>query len=88
MGELKASNTEALKANDKVEIFVPRGAVHDDPNVFISVNGVNYLLPKGKKSLVPRAVAKEFFRSQRAHDVFNQTVDMLLEMSNIQAIGK
>ena len=34
---------------ERVEIFVPKGYTGDEPNVFVSVNGVNYLLPRGKK---------------------------------------
>ena len=50
----------------RVKIFVPRGASNEDPNLFISVNGVNYLLPRGKESAVPPAVAAEYQRSQLA----------------------
>lgn len=50
----------------RVKLYIPRGDSHDDPNLFISVNGVNYLLPKGKESLVPAFVAEEYERSQRA----------------------
>lgn len=50
----------------KVKVFVPRGASNEEPNVFISVNGVNYLLPKGKESEVPAHIAEEFYRCQAA----------------------
>lgn len=50
----------------KVKVYVPRGASNDDPNVFISVNGVNYLLPKGQESEVPAHIAEEYYRCQAA----------------------
>ena len=45
--ENKASKVTEAVAEDRVEIFVPKGYANDDPNLFISVNGVNYLLPRG-----------------------------------------
>ena len=80
MAENKTVTTEATE-NERVEIFVPKGATHDDPNMFISINGVNYLLPKGKKSLVPHEVAREFYRAQKAQEIFDATIDELLEQT-------
>ena len=54
------------KTDKRVKLFVPRGSSHEDPNYFISINGVNYLLPKGKESLVPEAVAAEYRRCEKA----------------------
>lgn len=67
--------------DDKVEIFVPKGYANDEPNYFIGVNGVNYLLPKGKTSKVPKAVAAEFHRSQKAQEALDKRVDEMLEAS-------
>lgn len=64
---------------DRVEIFVPKGYTGDEPNVFVSVNGVNYLLPRGKKSLVPREVAEELSRSQAAQEALDKRIEKLLE---------
>ena len=72
--------TETKKA-DLVELSVPRGYANDEPNLFISVNGVNYLLPKGKKSKVPAFVAEEFYRSQKAQEQLDQHIDQMLEAS-------
>ena len=52
-----------------VEIFIPRGSDRDDPNHFIGINGVNYLLPKGKTSTVPAHVAAEYRRSLAAEEL-------------------
>lgn len=68
--------------NEKVEIFVPKGYANDEPNFFIGFNGVNYLLPKGKKSKVPKAVAEEFWRSQEAEAVRDRNSEALLESAD------
>ena len=57
-----------MEKEKRVKISVPRGASNEDPNLFISVNGVNYLLPRGKDSLVPRQVAAEYHRSLWAQE--------------------
>ena len=67
--------------NGKVELFVPKGYANDEPNLLISINGVNYLLPKGKTSMVPQYVADEFHRSQMAQAAMDQRVDEMLEAS-------
>jgi hypothetical protein len=61
--------------SERVEVFIPRGAEREDPNFFVAVNGVNYLLPRGKKSMVPSFVAQEIERSERAADIFYENVD-------------
>ncbi|MBR1565211.1 MAG: hypothetical protein IJ649_00470 [Oscillospiraceae bacterium] len=60
----------------RVEVFIPRGADREDPNLFVGINGVNYLLPRGKKSKVPAAVAAEIKRADLAADRFYQSVDV------------
>lgn len=60
------------------KVFVPRGASNEDPNLFISVNGVNYLLPKGKESAVPAAVAEEYRRSLRAQERSDSSAQKLM----------
>ena len=60
---------------ERVEIFIPRGSDREDPNLFVGINGVNYLLPRGKKSMVPKAVAQEIERSGKAVDLFYESMD-------------
>ena len=79
--ENKASEPVKAVKDNRVEIFVPKGYANDDPNFFISVNGVNYLLPRGKKSLVPDFVAAEFYRSQKAQEKLDETMEQMLEAS-------
>ncbi len=64
-----------MKKKDRVEINIPRGSDREDPNLFVAVNGVNYLLPRGKKSEVPGCVAREIARSDKAADIFYQNMD-------------
>ena len=65
--------------SERVEVYIPRGADREDPNFFVAVNGVNYLLPRGKKSLVPEEVAREFRRSQAAQEALDKRIEQLLE---------
>lgn len=66
----------------KVEVFIPKGYAGEDPNFFVSVNGVNYLLPKGKTSRVPLHIAQEIWRSQRAEEKQDENIEAMLEASN------
>lgn len=71
MAKAKASR------EDRVEIYVPRTPGNTEPNFFIGINGVNYILPRGKTSLVPPEVAEEFKRSQDAQEKLFETQDAL-----------
>ena len=67
--------TGAAAEDDRVEVFIPKGYAGDEPNLFVSVNGVNYLLPRGKKSRVPAHVAYEIKRSLKAQEILDQHID-------------
>ena len=81
------NKNEAVKAVEtpemevRVEVFIPKGYANDEPNLFVSVNGVNYLLPKGKTSLVPAHVAKEIERSKKAAERQDEKMEQMLEAS-------
>lgn len=64
---------------DKTEIYVPKAGANEEPCLFISVNGKNYLIPRGRKSLVPAAVAAEYERALRAEERYEETVRKLME---------
>lgn len=64
--------------DERVELFIPRASDRDDQNLFISVNGVNYLLPRGMTSSVPREVAYEYHRSVAAQEAQDRATDELL----------
>lgn len=74
-----AEETKKTKADKRVELFVPRGSDRDEPNFFICINGKNYLLPKGKKSLVPPEVKAEYDRSLRAQDRQEENKDAMTQ---------
>lgn len=64
---------------EKVEVFVPKGYVNEEPDLFVSVGGVNYLLPRGRTSLVPPEVAYELERSRKAQEDLDRKISQLLE---------
>ena len=76
-----ANNETKAPKDNRVEVFIEKGYANDDPNLFVSVNGVNYLLPRGKKSTVPDFVAEEFYRSQKAQERLDQNIEQMLEAS-------
>ena len=59
------------------DIFIPRGPKNDDPNLFVSVNGKNYLLPRGQKSRVPHEVAAEIHRAWEAEEIRTRNEEKL-----------
>ena len=64
---------------DRVDIFIPKGYANNDPNLFVGVNGVNYILPKGKTSNVPAHVAEEIQRSLKAQEKQDANNEKMLE---------
>lgn len=74
-------NKASMPAENRVEVFIPKGYANDEPNLFVSVNGVNYLLPKGKKSMVPAHVAAEIERSKKAQEKMDENIEQMLEAS-------
>ena len=65
-------------AEERVDIYIPRAAGNDEPNLFVSINGKNYILPKGQTSSVPKHVAEEIERSRRAEAALYQKKDSLI----------
>ena len=78
---MATENKTNAAAEERENIFIPRGYANDDPNLFVSVNGVNYLLPKGKTSNVPKHIADEIRRSQRAQEIQDENREHLKEAS-------
>ena len=74
------TKTESKKDN-RVELFIPKGSANDEPNLVIGINGKNYVLPRGKKSLVPPEVAAEYERSVKAQEKLDETIDKLKDAS-------
>ena len=70
---------EKEKNQERVEVFIPRGYATEEPILFVGVNGVNYQLPRGKKSLVPQAVARELERARKAQEALDRRIELLTE---------
>ena len=75
----KTADDAALE--EREDIFVERAQNGDDPNLLVSVNGKNFLLPKGETSNVPKYVADEIRRSQKAQNRYDRRAKQLLEAS-------
>ena len=68
---MATNETKTTKADNRVEIFVPRVSGNTDPNLLIVINGKNYVLPKGKTSKVPDFVKYEYDRALRAKEAMD-----------------
>lgn len=64
---------------DRVKVYIPRGNANEDQNYLVGVNGVIYVLPRGKESLVPPHVKEEIERSWRAQEKMDARADDLRE---------
>lgn len=79
MIDMEEAETVAVEdPNEKVTIRVPRIHPKEDPNLFVGINGKNYIIPRGKAVKVPRFVKEEIDRSEKAKDRFYETVEELL----------
>lgn len=74
MAQVKKANANENPAG-RVELRIPRNSADEEQNVFISVNGKNYLIPKGQNVLVPPEVAEEYRRSEEAKESFITTIE-------------
>ena len=72
------NDTTKIAAEKRVDLYVEKGYANEEPNHMISVNGVLYVLPKGKTSKVPKFVADEYYRSRNAQKRLDETVDKML----------
>lgn len=72
----------AENKQELVDLYVPKASNSEDPNFYISINFKSWLLPRGKTSKVPQAVADEYYRSLRATEKYDESVDRLKEMAN------
>lgn len=79
MATTETTEKKTTSKKEREDIFIPKGYANDDPNLFVSVNGKNYLLPKGKTSSVPVHVAAEIKRSLKAQEIQDENSEKLLE---------
>ncbi len=66
-----------MEKTAREEIFIPRALDGEERSLFVSVNGRNYLLPKGKTSLVPSEVAAEIRRSWAAQNAWDDRAEAM-----------
>ena len=79
--ENKAVKAAETEKDNRVELSIPKGYANDEPNLTISINGVNYVLPKGKTSMVPPFVKAEYDRYVRAAAKQDENIEKLLAAS-------
>lgn len=72
-------STATANAEERVEVFIPRGQANEDPNFYVSVNDYRATLPRSKKSMVPKFVADEINRSFEAQEALDRRVEEMLE---------
>jgi len=71
-------------ANEKEKITLPRARKGEADSLFVGINGVNYIVPKGKAVEVPKAVAEEIRRSQAAEDMGFAAAEALMAKAQPQ----
>lgn len=65
----------------KVTVNLPRARGSEPKELFVGINGVNYLVPKGKPVEVPDFVAAEIERAEKAGQFMDEEKDRLLSAS-------
>ena len=65
------------KKEDWVTVHIPKGFANEEPMLMVGINGKNFLLPRGRQSLVPPAVAKELQRSMAAQARLDASMDQM-----------
>lgn len=76
--ETKDTAKAVIVKPERVAVYIPRGASNEDPNYFVKVNGVGYVLPRGQESMVPPQIAAEIERSVKAQERLDRNKDKLL----------
>ncbi len=71
----KTKNTE----RGRVELLIPRLEVRGEETVYIGINGKGYLIPRGKKTMVPPEVKEEYERKLVALEHLQETKARELE---------
>lgn len=72
---------QTTKKAERVELFIPRGAANEEPIIMIGINCKQYILPRGKTSMVPPEVKAEYERSQRAQAALDARIEYMLEQA-------
>ena len=66
---------------EREDIYIERAHSGDESSLLVSINGKNFLLPKGETSRVPKYVADEIRRSQKAQNIYDRRSREMIEAS-------
>jgi hypothetical protein len=69
------ANENKKTTEERVDVFIPRGGVNEDPNLYVCINGKEFLLPRGQVSNVPVYVKDAvdcLFRTQSYQEKHSQ----------------
>ena len=69
------TNTIKTTKDERVDVFVPKAGINEDPNLYVCVNGKEFLLPRGQTSRVPAYVKEAVecsFRTQTYQERHSQ----------------
>lgn len=88
MATAKTANPETVVSTapdpwERVTVRLPR-VTGKDEYVYVSVNDYTALIKRGENVSVPRCAAEHLMLSEHAEDVFQGTVDRLLEQAEIK----
>jgi len=72
-----ASATMESADDGRVTVTVPRARRGEAEDLYVCLNGVNYLIPKGKAVRVPPEVAAEIERAAEAEERFHEAAEEL-----------
>ena len=67
------------RKQNRVAVTLPRADAREEQTAFVSINGKNYLLPRGKTLEVPPEVAFELERAERARLRLDEVSDRLMK---------
>ena len=85
MATAKAKDASEIQSpDDLVEVYIPIKN-KDDPNYIVSINDNRWVMPRGQSHMVPRFVAEEIKRSERADaHRYKEQMEMLDKAANAQ----
>lgn len=79
MATTKKTEEKAVIPEGYEEIMIPKADANEDKDLFIGINGENWLIPRGKKTAVPGYVAEEIRRSEEAKETLEKVKGALLD---------
>ena len=79
MATTKKTEVKAVIPEGYEEIMIPKADANEDKDLFIGINGENWLIPRGKKTAVPEYVAEEIRRSEEAKETLERVKGALLD---------